>query len=439
MIRPNWIGNRLQTLRDERGGVLAFVAVIMVVLLAIAALCIDLAMAYTARGEAQRVADASALAGASVWLDAPPVTDTVGEATARALAFASSNVVRNLPVDPARVTVEVLQGQRKVRVWVQSQSLGTWFARLLGFKDLHVRAMAAAAAVTAGEATCVKPFVLFDLWDEGGLASSGQDADDDNLPDAGEEWAFDATDGDAYAPYHTDVTSPACEGFACAVYGPAGPPVVGTGTNGTGWGSSFRNASASVDADGTINYYTNDTGRQIALKLPNPSQSTDAFEVTPGIYLPWRMPDPEEGCTDTGEGGDFYRTNIAACNSCPIQLNTDYTAEPGGMIGPTEQGLNDLIQLDPYLSWDQSSGNVVDPAGNVVTESPRIVNVAVAAPNQELQGAAFPIQFNNIVTMFVEELQQGKGSVLARFMGPAGAQGLGPAQGELTMVLRLVE
>jgi hypothetical protein len=429
-MRPNWFGNRLKTLRDERGGVLAFVAVIMVVLLAIAALCIDLAMAYTARGEAQRVADASALAGASVWLDAPPVTDTVGEATTRALDFASSNVVRNLVVDPSRVTVEVLQGERKVRVWVQSQSLGTWFARLLGFKDMHVRAMAAAAAVTAGEATCVKPFVLFDLWDEGGDYVVGGDEDDpvpNNIPDVGEEWAFD--DGleggtaDGYAPYHTDPGVAACTGHQCAEY---------AATDGTGWGSSFRNQQL----DGELQTYDNDVGRKIALKLPNPSQNNDTFEVTPGIYLPWRMPDPDEGCAETGQGGDFYRTNIATCNSCPIELNTDYTAEPGAMIGPTEQGLRDLLDLDPDIVWDPISGTV---SGGLGLESPRVVNVAVAAPNQDLQGAAFPIRFNNIVTMFIEDLQQGSGSVIARYMGPAGAQGLGPTQGELTMVLRLVE
>ncbi len=433
MMRPNRVGNGMRTLRDERGGVLAFVAVIMVVLLAIAALCIDLAMAYTARGEAQRVADASALAGASVWLEAPPVADTVGIATTRALDFASQNVVRNLLVDPSRVTVQVIQAERKVRVWVQSQSLGTWFARLLGFKDLHVRAMAAAAATAAGEATCVKPFVLFDLWDEGmdQVAGGGQDTGPaNNLPDIAEEWAFE--DGqDGYAPYHTDGTSTACTGHMCSTYTASGAPG-GTQTNGTGWGSAFRNGH--LDAAGYT--YDGDIGRTIALKLPNPSQSEDAFEVTPGIYLPWRMPNPEDGCADTGQGGDFYRSNIATCNSCPIELGTPYLAEPGGMIGPTEQGLEDLIDLDPTAYWDAINQEVVSTYG---MESPRVVNVAVAAPNQVLQGAAFPIEFNNIVTMFVEELQAGKGSVLARFVGPAGAQGLGPTQGELVLVLRLVE
>lgn len=433
MKRSMWVANRIKMLRDEQGGVLAFTAVTMVVILAIAALCIDLAMAYTARGEAQRVADASALAGASVWLDAPPVADTVGEANARAMAFATQNVVRNLAVDPSRVTVEVIQAERKVRVWVQSQTLGTWFARLMGFQNLHVRAMAAAAAVTAGEATCVKPFVLFDLWDEGmdQLAGGGQDTGPaNNLPDIDEEWAF--VDGeDGYAPYHTDGTSASCTGHMCTTYTTSGSSG-GTQTNGTGWGSSFRNGQ--LDASGYT--YNNDVGRTIALKLPNPSQSTDAFEVTPGIYLPWRMPNPEDGCADTGQGGDFYRTNIATCNSCPIELGTDYPAEPGGMIGPTEQGLADLLDLDPTAYWDETTKTVVSPYG---LESPRVVNVAVAAPNQTLQGAAFPIQFNNVVKMFVDELQAGKGSVLARFIGPAGALGLGPAQGELIFVLRLVE
>lgn len=406
--------------RDRQGATLAFTAVSMIVILAIMALCIDLAMAFTARGEAQRVADASALAGASVWLDAPPVTDTVGDAHRRAMEYASRNDVRQLQVDTStQVVVEVIQDSMKVRVWVRSTSLGTWFARLLGITNLTVGAKAAAQASPAGLATCVKPFVLFDLWDEGGDLAAGGDDDDNpanNLPDEGEEWEYEVGVDD-YAPFFTDPGVQACQGFSCAEY---------SATSGTGWGSAYRNGDA----------YVNDVGRTIALKLPNPSQQTDEFLATPGIYLPWRMPDPEQDCNDTGQGGDFYRTNIASCNSCPISLHTDYLAEPGAMIGPTEQGLNDLLDQDSTAYWDESTQTVVSIYG---LNSPRVVNVAVAAPNQDLQGAAFPIQFNNVVTMFVDELQKGKGSVIARFMGPAGALGEGPTEGELTLVLRLVE
>ncbi|MGH2394838.1 MAG: pilus assembly protein TadG-related protein, partial [Candidatus Limnocylindria bacterium] len=52
---------------DERGSTIVFVSLAMAALLSIVALAVDVGMLYTARGEAQRAADAAALAGAG-WL-----------------------------------------------------------------------------------------------------------------------------------------------------------------------------------------------------------------------------------------------------------------------------------------------------------------------------------------------------------------------------------
>ena len=54
---------------DERGGTLVLVAVVIVALFGFAALAVDVGMGYTASEEAQRAADAGALAGASAFLD----------------------------------------------------------------------------------------------------------------------------------------------------------------------------------------------------------------------------------------------------------------------------------------------------------------------------------------------------------------------------------
>ena len=70
---------------DERGATLAFIAVAMVAVLGSLALAVDLAMARTAHGEAQRVADAAALAGASVFME-NEISDPEGAATRRAQA-----------------------------------------------------------------------------------------------------------------------------------------------------------------------------------------------------------------------------------------------------------------------------------------------------------------------------------------------------------------
>src|ERR1051326_4383256 len=53
----------------ERGMTLLLVCILMFAMIAMAALAIDVAWLYTARSEAQRAADAAALAGAKEFLD----------------------------------------------------------------------------------------------------------------------------------------------------------------------------------------------------------------------------------------------------------------------------------------------------------------------------------------------------------------------------------
>ena len=55
-------------------------------------------------------------------------------------------------------------------------------------------------------------------------------------------------------------------------------------------------------------------------------------------------------------GGDKYRENIASCNGLPIEIGDTLTTEPGNMIGPTKQGVEDLIALDPDAAGLQTDG-----------------------------------------------------------------------------------
>ena len=68
------------TLKDERGAVLILVAGTMVVLLGFAALAVDVGFLMSARTEAQRTADAMALAAASAFIDDMPNAETLGRA-----------------------------------------------------------------------------------------------------------------------------------------------------------------------------------------------------------------------------------------------------------------------------------------------------------------------------------------------------------------------
>ena len=70
-------------------------------------------------------------------------------------------------------------------------------------------------------------------------------------------------------------------------------------------------------------------------------------------------------------GGDDYRNNIANCNTTHDRASaTSMTPEPGNMVGPTEQGIDDLIAKDPNAYWDIGCNCV---KGSSSRPSPRVV------------------------------------------------------------------
>ena len=53
-------------------------------------------------------------------------------------------------------------------------------------------------------------------------------------------------------------------------------------------------------------------------------------------------------------GGDEYRWNIAHCNTTMMHFGDLMLMEPGNMVGPTTQGVQDLYDQDPTAYWDTS-------------------------------------------------------------------------------------
>lgn len=428
-------------LRDRRGGTLAVVAVSIIALLAVMALCIDLAMAYTARGESQRVADSSALAGASAFIDFQDSATAVNAARDRLYEYATQNVVRNDLVDSTQVEYQILYDQRKVRVWISRTGLGTWFARFLGIPSVNVRAMAAAEAspfnnqVTAPQ--CVLPFTAPDLWDEN---TPGSD-DGDDVPEPGEEWTFNPAEGDVYYPYD-----------------PTRPAEYGTYANeeGTGYGSLWRND------------VVRDYGRQMYIKTAPPGQGGQGSGdgggemddmVGPGNFTIWRMPNPDNNC-EPQAGAEWVHINVTQCNSCPIELGESYPKETQpGNVASVKDSLQSVIDRDPDAYWDESclggagcikGSNTADPSLSdqenhlrAVENSPRVKIVAVYGPDQYLQGMTDNVVFNNFMKVFLDGggLQPPDFAIYVRYIGPvAGSGGEDPgAGGSLNLVLRLVE
>jgi hypothetical protein len=460
---------------DERGSVTVMVAVTMTGLIALLALGIDIGALFNARSEAQRAADAAALAGASAFLDFDQ-TNVRSVATQRAVEFAVSNQIRGAPIAPEDVTVTVNVDSSTVRAHIRRDGVPTWFARIFGVDAVDVGAEATAWAGEAGAAQCLKPFAVPDLWHE-----RTHDLNQNRIWDEDERWRYDPASGDRYLQF-------------------SGP---GSSPDETGYGSRWRDGFA--DAQGRT--YQRDYGRRITIKVTDPSQTWN-----PSFFLPWVVPmdgsqqtcgagpgpqgpggggggnteDPGDGNTQgpgDGEGGGQgwfrwqerrgdlggsagpppgggpgnrpgggvdrdggqgrgaarYRQNICSCNNSVVDLDTEYMIEPGNMVGPTHQGVSALISRDPDAYWDERSNTLVSQYG---MDSPRVVTVAFFHPEEASRPGRHYIRFNNFGRMFIEEQASPQDPVTARFLGYA--RGVGPAgrddqtTGSLVRVLQLI-
>lgn len=184
---------RLRRLADEeRASALAFAAVAFLGILGMLALAIDLGMLYETRSQAQRAADAAALAGAAALVDYgndPGVEDQVYEYLE---PYVEENPVRGevASVEPGDVEVNLDEWHVTVtahRTVERENPVSTLFGRIIGKETVDVRAVATAEAAEAGGAKCLLPLAIPDRW---------EDVNDDGL--------YDPEDGDFYIPWPED-------------------------------------------------------------------------------------------------------------------------------------------------------------------------------------------------------------------------------------------
>lgn len=359
---------------DERGTVLVHVAVGLVALIGFSVLSVDYGVLWASRRQAQNAADAGALAGAISLA----FVDQTDQALARnsALAVAQQNNIWDGPPDVLAgditfppcppgapgvpdtcIKVDVFRNQRS-----GGNPLPMFFGQILGLQNQGVQATATAQMLVGDRADCVKPWAVPDKWIE-------------LNPGAG-PW-LPTSDFERYVqngPNAGQLLNPA------DVYTP--PSQAGPGTG-------FR--------------LPDDYGVPITLKHGNPQQA-----ISPGQFFPVVI-NPVEG-----PGGANYRDNIATCDPTVIGPGTILQTEPGNMVGPTSQGVADLIALDPFASWDPSAnGGLGAPSGGCMgagscTTSPRLVAIAVFNPDTFDSGRTsgrIDVVVTNVLGFFIDGMQ----------------------------------
>jgi Flp pilus assembly protein TadG len=331
----------------ERGVTMIIVAVALLSTLAMVALAIDVITLYSARSEAQRAADAAALASAKMLVDAgvtgdPNNLDPALRTTAQAVGITmAQNVAQQAsiagqPVLAPDVTVAYPNGavasfgiNPTVTVTVQRTNLPIFFSRIWSRASLTVRASATAEAynpsnsssLTAGAgvpivARCVKPFLLPNC--DPGLAGAG------------------------------------CVGTAATIFD------VGTG-------AMTRPGQTPAGIIGeTFNVSSDCTGVGPPCTLGAP---------TAGLYYPAQIPPAAAGnaCPSACGGGTTFEGDIECCNPTPLTCGTtvgsiantlapDTTVFPEGGGGPAQSGVQCLIhQNSGATGQDILNDNVAGP------------------------------------------------------------------------------
>jgi hypothetical protein len=155
--------------------------------------------------------------------------------------------------------------------------------------------------------------------------------------------------------------------------------------------------------------------------------------ISPSMYYSWKMPG------DTG--GDFYRENIAKCNTSVIDLGYIAQQEPGAMEGPTLQGLQDLYDLDPGAYWDTSKNDYV----STKRPSPRVFPIPLYNPDEyqlgKQTGRNATLNVTNWLGFFLTDPPIGAGEARGRIFPITGTSAIsGPTTTTpLAYVIRLVK
>jgi hypothetical protein len=153
----------------------------------------------------------------------------------------------------------------------------------------------------------------------------------------------------------------------------------------------------------------NDLGTEIKLKVGSPHDA-----INPGWFQALDL---------TGGGGNTYRQHIAGCANILYKFGDTIAKENGNMVGPTGQGTNDLIDLDPNADWDPVNKQVINScigppytcsvAG--LTHSPRIVAIPIF-DLAEYTATGGPgngtVRIVNILGFFVDRIEAPQNTVV---------------------------
>lgn len=400
--------------RDTAGAAIALVALAMVALLSGVALAVDVGMMTTARTEAQRVADASALAGAGI-LAVDPNND--GGARAEAIEYALRNSVRGTPAVVLDADVVVDLDESTVAVTLhrstdRGNALETFFARIFGVNTVDIRAYAKAIAEPVGPNSgteCLLPIMLPDRWlERAGVYSGVDDSFDPEITDPKPGDMDDDGVWDTYVPPYEATESNPSTGYDDSVIG---TQIVIHKAGGGGGG------------------------------------------LNPDWYYPWTPLDEEDQLEDGGPGAAEYEARFTECLESVYLPGDSVLTEPGAMVGPTDDGFDAAYQSDPEMYWNENPTGPTAPSdgsgcpwrpstSSCDYNSSRVRPMPMFDPRDQPDGGRKVVHLSNFGSVFIEAPPPGN-DYTARWLGllpsnPEAATSDDVVQG-LPKIVKLIE
>ena len=394
--------------RSDKGNILIMMAGAMAVLAGFGILTIDIGRMLVTRSQLQNAADAGALAGASLFCGGPAPTDAQVQEEVRLVGGSNKalqGAAEEIYIPNDQITIDRTAGANDVTVRTESDTkqfltgLFTIFQKTDPDVPLNPGREAAVAAVATARCggtcsvSCVKPWSIPDRWDDftaiPGYTGGGRrtadwrnnlhwdnedftDTNSNRLHDPGEPFV----DGNGNGKYDEEAYHPSLTG-----YGP--DPVPGNYLSPNG-----------------------DLGLELILHAMQGNGGPE-----PGQYWSIDLPPINKG--DPVRGANQYRWNIANCNESMIEKGDWLQTEPGAKVGPTNQGMRELIAKDPDAYWDQTTQSV---QGSDFPVSPRIVLIPIHDPRIPIKsGRPSTLQVTKVAAFFMEQMT-GAAEVRGRFL-----------------------
>jgi hypothetical protein len=158
-------------------------------------------------------------------------------------------------------------------------------------------------------------------------------------------------------------------------------------------------------------YSAADIGTQIVIKQGDPHAT-----IAPGEYNPVDFPPTNKGQPVTG--ASEYQDNIEGCagsSNTDVAFNDFLQTEPGGKVGPTKAGIDNLFAQDPGAFWDTSTQSIKGSKCTDPLSSPRVALLSFYDPRDPPTSGRDSIKIYQMGAVFIEGIS-GPGDVTARFI-----------------------